>query len=178
MRAWRGSRYGVVLAPARSMWDKVGRITELGSTASAAVFFSFAFSIISFRSPALLDIPAWFVFLRRRLCGFVFENDELASGRLHGGFTPLHLSLVAPALVERVGSDVLGAVHAVVEVQLVHEAGVWFGHGAGLAEEHQGGYGVRGGVRGEVVCDDEGRGAGFAHCAGTETSVGRLQEGM
>lgn len=57
-----------------------------------------------------------------------------------------------------------------IEVQLVHEAGVRFADGPALAEEGEcgcGGVGGRGGRgRGEEVGDYGGCGAGFAHCAG------------
>jgi hypothetical protein len=85
-----------------------------------------------------------------------------------------------------VGLDVIGTAHAVVEIQLLHEAVVGFGKGPAFAEEGesrrdvQGGRGDRDGVGGsrrdkagegaaarvpKKVGDDHGGGAGLAHCA-------------
>ena len=54
-------------------------------------------------------------------------------------------------------------------MELFHETWVWLGEGAGLADEVEEGVGGDVGVfgeDGEEVGDDQGCGAGFAHCAG------------
>ena len=63
---------------------------------------------------------------------FVGEAD--VGGGLAAGDAAGDVALVEPALVERVGGDVGGAAHAVVEVELLHEAGVGLGHGARLPD--------------------------------------------
>ena len=63
---------------------------------------------------------------------FVGEAD--VGGGLAAGDAAGDVALVEPALVERVGDDIGGAAHAVVEVELLHEAGVGLGHGARLPD--------------------------------------------
>ena len=61
----------------------------------------------------------------RRFVGKADVSGRLAAGDAAGDF-----AVVEPALVERVRGDVGRAAHLVVEVQLLHEAGVGLGHGA------------------------------------------------
>lgn len=150
------------------MRDSKMRIAERGSAASASIFFYRLRVLLSlfslFLSP--LNLPTAILLLPRHL---VLKNDKLAPGRLPQLQAFLPRPLPAPALVLRVRCDIVGAAHAVVEVQLGHEAGVGFAEGAAAAEEREGcGGGVVGGVGGEEVGDDGGCGAGLAHCAGRE----------
>ena len=151
------------------MRDSVMGITERGSAASASIFFYrlrvlplfFPLFLFSFYFP-----PTILPLLPRHL---VLKKNKLAPGRLPQLQAFLPRPLPAPALVLRVRCDIVGAAHAVVEVQLGHEARVGFAEGAAAAEEREGcGGGVVRGVGGEEVGDDGGCGAGFAHCAGRQ----------
>ena len=90
-------------------------------------------------------------------CGaFVAETEFVDRGRDAGGYACFDGAVVQPALVEGVvveGVCRRGTFHVVVEGELVHEAVVGFGEGAGCADEVEGGLRGEGGVGGEVVGD-------------------------
>ena len=86
---------------------------------------------------------------------FIPESDVL--GSLSDGDAGFYLALVEPALVHRVVRDVGGTAHAVVEVQLLHEALVGLRDGAAEAHRAQGGLWSRGPGATEEIGNDQSR---------------------
>lgn len=78
--------------------------------------------------------------------GLVAEEDRFRGAA--GDAAGFDVALVEPALVSGMGGERDGVLHAVVEVELRHEARVGLGHGVGVSDEGEGAGGVEVGVLG------------------------------